>query len=272
MEHGGRANSDGNSNRNNEDIEKEQVEGGGLDSGDGNEISDMPVVLEQDQMEEQLQGNADAEGVVRTSEDAERMPVPQGERGALPQTSEKVDIPTFSSIETGKQFVLPDARARSRRDQVSGLAASKATKMRAEFKRVQAVTYQVRAETTEGMLPLREKIQVKVNGGALWEEGVFMEWACVTPTHRRLWEADRGASDFFLAKRDFASIAGGDGEESKRHEDTLEGVCRLVKGGGRGDTVWVRQLSVLLGHHAWYRGHQEGTAVGAGRVLRQAWV
>ena len=50
MEHGGRANSDGNSIRNNEDFEKEQVEGGGLDSGAGNEISDME--LEQDQMEE----------------------------------------------------------------------------------------------------------------------------------------------------------------------------------------------------------------------------
>ena len=119
MEHGGRANSDGNSNRNNEDIEKEQVEGGGLDSGAGNEISDM--VLEQDHMEKQLQGNADAEGVVCTSEDAKRTPVSQGERGTLPQTSEKVDIPKFSSIETVKQSVLPDARARSRRDQISGL-------------------------------------------------------------------------------------------------------------------------------------------------------
>ena len=134
MEHGERANSDGNSIRNDEDNEKEQVEGGGLDSGDENEISDM--VLDQDQMKEQLQGNADAEGVERTSEDAERTPVSQGESGTLPQTSEKVDILKFTSIETGKQFVLPDARARSRMDQVSGLTASKATKMRAECKRV----------------------------------------------------------------------------------------------------------------------------------------
>ena len=181
MEHAGRTNSDGNSIRNNEDIEKEQVGGGGLDSGTGNEISDME--LEQDQMQLQLQGNADAEGVVRTSEDAERTLVLQEERGTLPQTSAKVDIPKVSSIETGKQLVLPDARARSRRharrDQVSGSTASKATKMRAECKRVQAVTYQVRAETAEGLQALREKI--KVNGGALWE-------------------ADRGASDFFLAK------------------------------------------------------------------------
>ena len=93
-------NSDGNSIPNNEETEKGQVEGGGLDSGAGNETSDME--LEQDQMEQQLQGNPDAEGVVRTSEDAERTPVSQGESGTLPQTSEKVDIPIFTSIETGK--------------------------------------------------------------------------------------------------------------------------------------------------------------------------
>ena len=75
MEHGGRANSDGNSIRNNEEIEKEQVEGGGLDSGSGNGILDME--LEQDDMEQQLQGIADAEGVVRTSEDVESTPVMQ---------------------------------------------------------------------------------------------------------------------------------------------------------------------------------------------------
>ena len=40
----------------------------------------------------------------------------------------------------------------------------------------------MRAETAEGLQALREKI--KVTGGALWEKGVFMEWACVTPTHR----------------------------------------------------------------------------------------
>ena len=121
MEHGGRANSDGNSIRNNEEIEKEQVEGGGLDSGSGNGVGDME--LEQDEIKQQLQEIADAEAVVRTSEDAERTPVAQEERGTLPQTTEKVDIPKFASIETGKQFVLPDARARSRRDQVSGSAA-----------------------------------------------------------------------------------------------------------------------------------------------------
>ena len=109
--------------------------------------------------------------------------------------------------------------------------------MRAECKRVHAVTYQVRAETAEGLQALREKI--KVAGGALWEEGIFI---------------------------------GGDGEELKRHKGTLEGVCRLDKGGGRGDTAWVRQLPVLPRHHAWYQGHQEGTAVGAGRAFGQAWV
>ena len=96
-------------------------------------------------MEEQLQATADAEGVVRTSEAAESTPVPPEERETPPQTSEKVGIPVFTSvftsIETWKQFVLPDARARSHRDQVSGLTASKAEKMRAECKRVQAVTY-----------------------------------------------------------------------------------------------------------------------------------
>ena len=40
----------------------------------------------------------------------------------------------------------------------------------------------MRADTAEGLQALREKI--KVNGGALWEDRVFMEWACVTPTHR----------------------------------------------------------------------------------------
>ena len=44
------------------------------------------------------------------------------------------------------------------------------------------MTYQVQAETEEGLQALREKI--KVNEAALWEEGVFMEWACMTPTHR----------------------------------------------------------------------------------------
>ena len=91
-------------------------------------------------------------------------------------------IPVFASIETGKQFVLPEARARSRRDQVVGSTATKADAMRAECKEVQAVTYEVRADTAEGLQALREKI--KVNGGALWEDGVFMEWACVTATHR----------------------------------------------------------------------------------------
>ena len=111
MEHGGRANSDGNSIRNNEENEKEQAEGGGLDSGTGNEISEME--LEQDVMEQQLLESADAEGVERTPADAERTPVAQVGHGTPPQTTEKVDIPQFAAIETGKQLMLPGARARS---------------------------------------------------------------------------------------------------------------------------------------------------------------
>ena len=48
MEHGGRAEFDGISIRNDEENGKEQVEGGGLDSGVGNEIVDMEV--EQDEI------------------------------------------------------------------------------------------------------------------------------------------------------------------------------------------------------------------------------
>ena len=66
MEHGGRANSDGNSIRNNEENEKEQAEGGGFDSGVGIEISAIEV--EHDLMDEQLQALADAAGVERTPE------------------------------------------------------------------------------------------------------------------------------------------------------------------------------------------------------------
>ena len=42
--------------------------------------------------------------------------------------------------------------------------------------------YQVRSETADGLQALREKI--KTSGGSLWEEGIFREWGCVTPTHR----------------------------------------------------------------------------------------
>ena len=145
--------SDGNSIRNDEENQKEQVEGGGPDSGVGIGNSDMDV--EQDVLagiDEQPQEVADVE-------DVERTPVPQVGRGTPPQTSEKVDIPVFTSIETGKQFVLPDARARSRRDQVSGVTASKAAQMRAECKRVQAVTYEVRADTVEGLQALRKRLR-----------------------------------------------------------------------------------------------------------------
>ena len=66
-------NSDGNSIRNNEGKEQEQVEGGGPDSGVGNEVSAMEVeqnVL--DAMDEQLQTFADDAGVERTPEGASR--------------------------------------------------------------------------------------------------------------------------------------------------------------------------------------------------------
>ena len=106
------------------ETEKEQVEGGGSDSGVGNEIIDMEVdhgVL--DTMDEQLRTFAGAAG-------AERTPETQAGREATPQTTEKVGIPQFAAIETRKQFVLPDARGRSRRDQVSGLTGTKAAAMR----------------------------------------------------------------------------------------------------------------------------------------------
>ena len=89
-------NSDGNSNsiRNDEENQKEQVEGGGSDSGAGIRNSDMDVergVLAG--MDEQLRAVADVE-------DVERTPVTQVGRGTPPQTTEKVDIPHFAAIET----------------------------------------------------------------------------------------------------------------------------------------------------------------------------
>ena len=153
-------NSDGNSIRNDEENEKEQVEGAGSDSRVGNEIIAMEVEQDMlDAMDKQLRTLADAAGVERT-------PEMQAGSEATPQTTEKVEIPQFAAIETGKQFVLPDARARSRRDQVSGLTATKAAAMRTECKRVQAVSYQVRAETADGLQALREKIKTS-GGGAV---------------------------------------------------------------------------------------------------------
>ena len=109
--------------RNDEENEKEQAEGGGLESEAGKEISDMEV--EQDVMEQLLRESADAAGVESTPE------IPAG-CVVAPQTSERVEIPKFAEVTTGKEFVLPDARARSRRDQVSGLTATKAAEMRKE--------------------------------------------------------------------------------------------------------------------------------------------
>ena len=86
--------SDGNLIQNDEENQKEQVEGGGSVSGVGIGNSDMDV--EQDMlagMDEQLQTVADVE-------DIERTPVTQVGRGTPPQTTEKVDIPHFAAIET----------------------------------------------------------------------------------------------------------------------------------------------------------------------------
>ena len=47
----------------------------------------------------------------------------QAGREAAPQTSKRVELPKFEEVTTGKEFVIPDARARSYRDQVSGLTA-----------------------------------------------------------------------------------------------------------------------------------------------------
>ena len=67
MEHGGRADSDGNSIRNDEENGIEQVEGGGVDSGARNEITDMEE--EQDEMEKQLEGNGEEAGVESTPQE-----------------------------------------------------------------------------------------------------------------------------------------------------------------------------------------------------------
>ena len=129
-------------------MQKGQMEGGGSDSGVGIENTNMEVEREViNEMDAAIRTVADVAGV-------ESMPETQEGR-ETPQMTEKVAIPQFAAIETGKQFVLPHARARSARDQVSGLTATKAVAMRTECKRVQAVTYQVRAETAEGLQALR---------------------------------------------------------------------------------------------------------------------
>ena len=107
-------NYDGNSNRNDEDVEKGQLGGGERDSGIGNGTNDMELDVET--MDEMVRSVDPADGVELASEVAGSTPAPTEERETPPQTSEKVEIPVFTSIETGKQFVLPDARARSRRD------------------------------------------------------------------------------------------------------------------------------------------------------------
>ena len=111
----------------------------------------------------------------------ESTPGPQEESTVAPRTAERAEIPKFAQVRTGKEFLLPDTRRRSHRDQVSGETATAAANMRQECKRVQAVSYQVRSETAEGLDALREAI--KTNGGALWEDGIFMKWGCITPTH-----------------------------------------------------------------------------------------
>ena len=72
------------------------MDGGGLDSGAGNEISGMQV--EQDEMEVQLEGNWDGAGVESTPETQEG-------RTAAPQTAERVEIPKLAEGTTGKEFL-----------------------------------------------------------------------------------------------------------------------------------------------------------------------
>ena len=71
----GRAEIDGISIRNDEENGKEQVEGGGLDSGVGNEIGVMEV--EQDEMVDQLRGSGEEAYVEST-------PGPQEESTVAP--------------------------------------------------------------------------------------------------------------------------------------------------------------------------------------------
>ena len=226
MEHGGhgRADSDGNSIRINEEIEKEPVKGCGLDSGTGNEISATSMEVDLDVMEQQLQALVDAGGVEHT-------PEMQAGSESAPQTAEKVEIPQFAEVVTG-----PCSVTRGRGDQVSGLTATKAAAMRTECKRVQAVSYQVRAETADGLQALREKI--KTSGGALWEEGIFMEWGCVTPTHRSGRQTGVHQTCFLRSETLPASLSGGDGEECRGHDNTLERVRRLDEDGGGGASAW----------------------------------
>ena len=133
--------SDGNSNQNDEDVEKGQVEGGRCNSGVRNGTSNME--LEEDQLPELLLDTAGAAGIAHTSNAAKSTPALTGQCKMPLQMSEKVVILVFASIETGKQFMLLEARARLCRDQVIGSTAMKAKQIHAECKKVQAVTYKV---------------------------------------------------------------------------------------------------------------------------------
>ena len=189
MEHGGCAVLHEISIQSNEENEKEPLEGYRLNSGTRNEISAME--LDQDLMEQQLQAIANAEGVKHT-------PEMQAGSKAAPQTTEKVAILQFAEVVTGKEFVLPDARVRSRRDQVSGLTATKTAAMRTECKRVGA------GGVISGAV-----------GNSRWAAGTEGEdqddwWGAVGGRHfhgvgmrdsyAQEWEADKCAPDFLPAK------------------------------------------------------------------------
>ena len=91
-------NYDGNSNRNDEDVEKGQLGDGERDSGIGNGTNDMELDVET--MDEMVRSVDPADGVELASEVAGSTPAPTEERETPPQTSEKVEIPVFTSIET----------------------------------------------------------------------------------------------------------------------------------------------------------------------------
>ena len=102
MEHGGRAEFDENSIRNDEGSVIEQVEGGGVDSEVGNEIASME--LEQDEMDKLLEGGEGETGVESTPKEQVR----SAEEGKpAPATAEKVEIPEFVRGRVGKEFLAP---------------------------------------------------------------------------------------------------------------------------------------------------------------------
>ena len=94
-----------------------------------------------------------------------------------------------------------------------------------------------------------------MNGGALWEEGVFMEWACVTPTHRS--GRQIGVHQTFFLR-------------SETLPESLEAMAKSpddTTTRWRGCIDWSKEEGgvpqygsdncqlVLSGHYAWHQGH-----------------